>query len=70
MVYKQSKFTPFTLSPHASPQYRLNAAIRNNKYEYKTCMERARAHGPEAVAKCKAAQSRRQANIDRGWQNL
>tara|TARA_R100000458_G_scaffold58652_1_gene67220 strand:- start:1284 stop:1496 length:213 start_codon:yes stop_codon:yes gene_type:complete len=70
MTYKQPGFTPFTLSPHASPQYRLNAAIRNNKFEYNECMRKAKVHGPEAIAKCKEAKSRRQANIDRGWQNL
>jgi hypothetical protein len=69
MTYKQPGFTPFTLSPHASPQYRLKAAMRNNEYEYKTCI--ARANGvPEAIANCKARKAKRQGDIDKGMQNL
>ena len=69
MAYKQSGFTPFTLSPHASPQYRLNAAIKNQEYEYKSCIDRANGV-PEAIARCKQSKAKRQASIDRGRDNL
>jgi hypothetical protein len=70
MAYKQPGFSPFTYAQDDSPQHRLNAAIRNNEFEYRECMRIAKNHGPHAHAKCKAARERRQANIDRGWQNL